>query len=127
MNILGQRVSRLSYKERFHLWMKMLIFLVFIFGALWGHPPSGAQEPNNALTLLPLSGQDIKQNDDIAYMKALLDADKITIKEQGVTITEQGKMLASMDTKLTLFFWFIGAVVGGQIGFTLLPMRKRSE
>jgi len=118
----------MTAKEQATLALKGFMFLLFIVGALWGHPPSRAQAPQpNVFQVVPVSGEDIKQDGDIAYMKALMDGDKTTIKEQGLVIIEQGKQLASLDTKLTLFFWFIGAVVGGQIGFTLLPNRKRGE
>ena len=90
LSIMSRRVARMTAKEQATLALKGFMFLLFIVGALWGHPPSRAQAPQpNVFQVVPVSGEDIKQDGDIAYMKALMDGDKTTIKEQLVSTGQQ--------------------------------------
>lgn len=94
--------------------------------ALWGHPPSRAQAPAVNWQPVPISAEDIRQDGDIAYMKSSVDANKLAIKEMGQLATKQGESLVALDTKLTYFFWTISVLLGGQIGFSIAPAKRRN-
>jgi hypothetical protein len=101
------------------------LLIIVAIAALSGHPPSGAQSPT-PWTTVPVSGEDIKQDGDIAYMKASIDALVTSNKELTTTVVSQGKELASQDTKQTFFFWIICAILGGQIGIQSIGRTPKS-
>jgi hypothetical protein len=125
---LRQRISELSIRDRITLGLKIALLFIALVAAMIGHPPSNAQAPT-PWTTVPVSGEDIKQDGDIAYMKASIDSDKAALKELTATVIKQGNDLASQDTKQTFFFWLICAIVSGQIGLQVYsgPKNKKDE
>lgn len=120
---MGQQISRLDFRERCSFVLKSFCLVLVVGAALWGHPPAKAQVQSSPWQPIAVSGEDIKQDGDIAYMKSGMDAHRDSIKELVATTIEQGKDIARLDTKLTIFFWVMGALVGGQITVALVPKK----
>lgn len=121
---MSRRFLGLSFRERCIFVLKGFSFVLLLIAAMSGRPPAKAQTltPGCCAVGVP-SGEDIKQDGDIAYMKSAQDAHRDSIKELTQVAIEQGKDLARLDTKVTIFFWLLSSLVGGQITFSLLPKK----
>jgi hypothetical protein len=124
LGYMSKQISRLSFRDRCIFVLKGLTFVLLLVAAVSGRPPAKAQNltPGCCAVGIP-SGEDIKQDGDIAYMKSGMDIHRDAIKELVAISVEQGKDIARLDTKVTIFFWLLSALVGGQIGFGLLPKK----
>jgi hypothetical protein len=108
-------------QQRAGVFIKFTIFAVALGFALSGRPPAHAQAAPTMLqgyTQVP-SNEDIKEDGDIAYMKASIDAHTKALEKLTDMQVEQGKDAARSDTKMTCFCGFIAFM---QAGGMLAPM-----
>lgn len=115
-------------QQRAGFLIKFTIFAVALGFTLSGRPPARAQSVTTTSTMqvypqIP-SNEDIKEDGDIAYMKASIDAHTKALEKLTDAVVEQGKDSARLDTKLSMFAGFITFL---QAGGLLAPMFLRRK
>jgi hypothetical protein len=83
---------------------------------LSNHPPAQSQAPTTLV--------DVRQDQEIESAKVEAGVQSAAISKLEDTIVDQGKDIARLDTKVTMFFSLLGAL---NVGGIALHMKKRRE
>jgi hypothetical protein len=109
---------------RWILALKFAALFVIVGTVLSGHPPSGAQ---SQLPPFPVTTEDVRQDSDIGYLKAEIAARDVSIEKMQDTLTQQGKDLAALDTKMTFVFTLLGILQSGGLALHGYTLRRKSD
>jgi uncharacterized coiled-coil protein SlyX len=107
-------------RERPMLAAKIVSLALIVIYLLGVHPSIYAQQSQLAT---PMSFEDVKQDSDLGYMKANQATQEATIQQLQTTVIDQGKDLAKLDEKMSIFAVILGLLQGGGIA---LHLKKRT-